>query len=130
MTIRNHMEKKMAPYKSEDSSNVNVKKIECNNINTNLDGFNGVELGRLPTAVSSLASDEAQVADEGEIGSSSFESGSDGSDGSGRPSGSDDDFKVVCIYNNITPEPVKNPILTVNKEMFICNTPHIIRGIS
>ena len=110
-------------YKSEDSSNVNVKKIECNNINTNLDGFNGVELGTLPTALSGLASDEAQVADEGEIGSSSFESGSDGSDGSGRPSGSDSDFKVVCIYNNITPEPVKDPILTVKKEMFICEKP-------
>ena len=86
-------------YKSKDSSNVNVKKIECNNINTNPNGFNGLELGTLPTALNGLASDEAQVSDEGEIGTSSFESGSDGSE-VGRPSGSDSDSRVVCIYNN------------------------------
>ncbi len=70
------------------------------------------------TALGALATDEAQASDQGEIAAS-------GSD-VGRPSDSDTDFKVVCIYNNIPPEPVKDPILTVKKEMFICKTPHII----
>ena len=38
-------------YKSKDSSNVIVKKIKCNNINVNVNGLNGVELGTLPTAL-------------------------------------------------------------------------------
>ena len=63
--------------KSKDSSS-NVK---CNNINVNLNGFNGIEIGTLPTALRGLATDEAQAADEGEVGASSFGSGSGGSDG-------------------------------------------------
>ena len=43
---------------------------------------------------------KAQAADEGEIGASSFESGSDGSNDGGRPSGSDSDSRFVCINNN------------------------------
>ena len=78
--------------KSKDSSTI-VKKVKCNNINVNVNGFNGVEVGTLPTALSSLATDEAQAADEGEVGASSF-----GSDGD-RPSGSDSDSRI-CINNN------------------------------
>ena len=80
--------------KSKDSSTI-VKKIKCNNINVNVNGFNGVEVGTLPTALNGLVTDdEAQAsADEGEIGASS--SGSDG----GRPSGSDTDSRI-CINNN------------------------------
>lgn len=100
--------------KSENSSNGIVKIIECNNFNSNANGFN--EVGTLPTALSGLATDEAQVSDEDKIAPS-------GSD-AGRPTGSDTDFKVVCIYNNILPEPIKNPILTVKKEMFISSAPH------
>ena len=47
-------------YKSKDSSS-NVK---CNNINVNVNGFNGATL---PTALRGLVSDEAQATDEGEI---------------------------------------------------------------
>ena len=84
--------------KSKDSSSVSVKKIKCNNINVNVNGFNGVEVGTLPTALNGLATDEAQAAEDiGEIGSSSSGSGS-GSD-RGRPSGSDSDSKF-CINNN------------------------------
>ena len=50
----------------------------------------------MPTALDGLAT-EAQ-ADEGEIGASSFGSGG-GSNGGG-PSGSDSDFRFVCINNN------------------------------
>ena len=80
--------------KSKDSSSsVSVKKIKCNNINANLNGFNGVDINALPTALRGLAT-EAQASDEDEIDASS--SGS----GAGRPSGSDSDSRVVCINNN------------------------------
>ena len=46
-----------------------------------------------------LETDETQASDEGEIGATSI-----GSDG-GRPSGSDTESRVVCINNNIPPEP-------------------------
>jgi hypothetical protein len=78
--------------KSKDSSTI-VKKEKCNNINVNVNGFNGIEVGTLPTALNGLATNEAQAADEGEVGASS--SGSDG----GRPSGSDIDSRI-CINNN------------------------------
>jgi len=76
-------------YKSKDSSNV-----KCNNINVN-----GLGINALPPALNGLATDETQAAEEGEVGASSI-----GSD-SGRSSGSDTNFRVVCIYNNIPPEP-------------------------
>jgi hypothetical protein len=98
--------------KYKDSSNV-----KCNNINVNVNGFNGATL---PTALSGLATDNgAQAsADEGERGAS-------GSDG-GRPSGSDTDFRYVCINNNnnnVVAEE-QTSTLTVNKEVFGCE--HII----
>ncbi len=88
--------------KSKDSSSTIVKKEKCNNINVNINGFNGIELGdAVPTStLNGLATDdEAQAAaGEGEVGGSSFGSGS-GSDGGGRPSGSDTDSRI-CINNN------------------------------
>jgi hypothetical protein len=86
--------------KSKDSSHsVSVKKIKCNNINVNVNGFNGVKVGTLPTALTGLATNEAQASADGdEIGASSFGSGGSGSDG--RPSGSDNDSRFVCINNN------------------------------
>ena len=79
-------------YKSKDSSNV-----KCNNINVNVNGFNGVTL---PTALNGLTTDEGQASsDEGDVGANSFESDSGGIDG-GKPSGSDTDSRFVCINNN------------------------------
>ena len=103
--------------KSKDSS-VTVKKIKCNNLNANLNGFNGNEIGTLPTALRGLASDEAQVsADESERGAS-------GSDG-GRPSGSDSDSRFVCINNNNNvvigggEEPIPEPDLLVKNVLVL-----------
>ena len=48
-----------------------LKKIKCNNINVNLNGFNGIDVNAVPPALNGLATDEAQAADEGEIGASS-----------------------------------------------------------
>jgi hypothetical protein len=112
--------------KSKDSSSAIVKKIKCNNINANVNGFNGATL---PTALNGLATDdEAQAsADEGETGANSFESGS-GSN-VGRPSGHDMNSRFVCINNNdfavvggepVPPTPPTGSI-TVNKEIFGCN---------
>ena len=102
--------------KSKDSSNVIEKKIKCNNINVNVNGFNGVEVGTLPTALNGLATDEAQATDEGEIGASSFGSGGSGNDG--RPSSGQGSDKW-CINNNKfvvveaeTPEPEPEEPLT------------------
>ena len=39
MTTSNHMEKNNSYDKSKDSSM--IKKIKCNNINVNVNGFNG-----------------------------------------------------------------------------------------
>ena len=81
--------------KSKDSS-VSVKKIKCNNINVNINGFNGLEIGTVPPALTGLTT-EALGSDEGEVGANSIESGS-GSDG--RSSGHDGDSRFICINNN------------------------------
>jgi hypothetical protein len=92
-------------YPFKDSSSVIVKKIKCNNINVNLNGFSGDEIGTLPTALRGLATDEAQAsADEGEVGTSSFGS----NDGGGKTSGSDSDPRFVCINNNNNSEKSNN----------------------
>ena len=101
-------------YKSKDSSSITVKKIKCNNINVNLNGFNGIDVNAVPPALNGLATDEAQASDEDEIGASSSGNGG-GMDG--RSSGSDNDFRFVCIDNNNfhvaanepTPEPPSPP---------------------
>ena len=54
--------------KSKDS--VTVKKIKCNNINANLNGFNGNEIV-LTTALSGLTN-EGQAEDEGANGANSW----------------------------------------------------------
>jgi hypothetical protein len=85
-------------YKSKDSSSALLKKIKCNNIDVNV---NGLEITALPPSLSGLLTDEAQAADEGERGASSYGSG-EGSYGSGGQSGYDNknSFKFVCINNN------------------------------
>ena len=40
-------------YKSKESF------VKCNNINVNVNGFNGVDINALPTALRGLATDEA-----------------------------------------------------------------------
>ena len=104
-------------YKSKDDNSVSIKKIKCNNINVNVNGFNGVKVGTLPTALNGLAT-EAQASDEDEIGASSLGTGV-GSDG-GRPSGSDSDSRFVCIDNNdftVVEEEPTTTILKVTKEI-------------
>ena len=101
--------------KSKDSSSTIVKKIKCNNINVNVNGFNGVEVGTLPTALNGLATEVQASEDEGEIGASSS-----GSDGGGRPSGSDSDSRFECINNNdfaVVEEEPTTAILKVTKQI-------------
>jgi len=77
-------------YKSKDNS-VIVKKVNCNNINVNV---NGLELNL--TSVPFLSGLLASEANEGERGANSY-----GSGGSyGDKSRSDGDFKFICINNN------------------------------
>ena len=83
--------------KSKETSSVSVKKIKCNNINVNVNGFNGLEIGTVPPALNGLTT-EALASDEGKVGANSLESGS-GSDG--RSSGHDGgDSRFICINNN------------------------------
>ena len=99
--------------KSKDSSSVTVKKFKCNNINVNVNGFNGATL---PTALIGLATDdEAQAADEGEVGASTL--GNGGENDGGRPSGSDSDTRFVCIDNNDNVV-VEEPISELCEECF------------
>ena len=81
--------------KSKDSSSITVKKIKCNNININLNGFSGNEIGTAPTSDLSALATEAQAEDEGEVGASTL--GNSGGSNGGRPSGSDSDSRFVCI---------------------------------
>src|SRR5688572_13791219 len=81
--------------KKSSGKDVSVKSIKCNNINFNV---NGLELNVLPPELSSTLASEAQASDEGQSGASSFGSG-ERSNGGGH-SGSDNDFKFVCINNN------------------------------
>jgi len=92
-------------YKSKDSSSVFVKKINCNNINVNV---NGLEITVLPPALSGLLTDEAQAVDEGQYGSSSYGSG-EGSSGGGQSGYDNNSFKFVCINNN------NNTVIAVNE---------------
>ena len=103
--------------KSKDSSTI-VKKVKCNNINANLNGFNGVDINALPTALRGLATEVQATEDEGEIGASS--SGSDG----GRPSGSDSDYRFECIDNNdfVVVGGEEEPISELCEECFAANS--------
>jgi hypothetical protein len=109
-------------YKSKDSSSSIVKKVKCNNIDVNV---NGLELKGLPPSLSGLLASEAEAADEGHYGASSYGSG-EGSYGSDGQSGSDKDFKFVCINNNNNTvigeeeEPIPEPDLAC-EECFAAN---------
>jgi hypothetical protein len=79
-------------YKTKD--NVVVKKINCNNVNVNV---NGLELNGLPPFLGNLLASDGQ---DGYGGASSYGSGSYGD---GQQSGYDknnNSFKFVCINNN------------------------------
>jgi hypothetical protein len=94
-------------YPSKDSSNVN-----CNNFNVN-----GLGINALPPALNGLTTDETQASEEGEVGASSLVS-----DGS-RSSGSDTDFRVVCINNNDnTVVEEEEPISELCEECFAANS--------
>ena len=83
--------------KSKDSSSVTVKKIKCNNINVNLNGFSGNKIGTAPTSDPGALATQAQAEDEGANGAS----GNDGRGGDdGRSSGHDSDSRFICINNN------------------------------
>ena len=76
----------------------------------------------MPTGLSALATDdEAQAADEGEVGANSLGNG-DGSDGSGRSSGHDSDFRFVCIDNNNNVVVEEEPISELCEECFAENS--------
>jgi hypothetical protein len=79
-------------YKSKDSSSV-----KCNNINVNLNGFNGIGVNAVPPALNGLATAEAQAANEGEVGASSLGSGERNDNGYQH---NDKNFRFVCIDNN------------------------------
>jgi hypothetical protein len=81
---------------------VSVKSVKCNNINVNV---NGLELNL--TSVPFLSKLLASEANEGERGAGSY--GSDGNYGGGQ-SGSDKDFKFICINNN------NNTVVGVNDD--------------
>jgi hypothetical protein len=110
-------------YKSKDS-NVVVKKINCNNVNVNV---NGLELNGLPPFLGNLLASEGQdgYGDASSFGSSSY--------GYGEQSGYDknnNSFKFVCVNNNnntvvfvneTTPEPPE-PTITCEE----CFTENIL----
>ena len=81
--------------KSKDNS-VTVKKIKCNNINVNLNGFSGNTIDTAPPGLAALAT-EAQAEDEGANGASG-NNGREGGDG--RSSGHDSNSRFICINNN------------------------------
>jgi hypothetical protein len=81
-------------YKSKDSNSVFVKKINCNNVNVNV---NGLELNGLPPSLGGLLNG-GEAEDEGQYGANSYGSNGYG----GQLSGYDNknSFKFVCINNN------------------------------
>jgi hypothetical protein len=78
-------------YKSKDSNSVIVKKINCNNVNVNV---NGLEIDVLPLALANLLQ-----GDEDERGAGSY-GGGERSYGSGQSGYDNNSFKFICINNN------------------------------
>ena len=104
-------------YKSHASDF--IKKIKCNNINVNANGFNGATL---PTGLSALATDvEAQASDEGAVGASNLGNGG-GSDGSGRYQIMTAILDIVCIDNNNNVVVQEEPISELCEECFAANS--------
>ena len=103
--------------KKSSGKDVSVKSIKCNNINVNV---NGLELTALPSSLSGLLASEAEAADEGQYGASSYGS-------SGGQSGYDNNsFKFVCINNNnntvvVGEEPPVPPVVNECEECFGAN---------
>ena len=102
--------------KSKDSSSVTIKKIKCNNININLNGFSGNEIGTAPTSDFGAVATQAQAEDEGANGANF---GNDGRGNDGRTSAHDSNSRFVCINNNdnsgrgetpVTPVPPVPPV--------------------
>jgi hypothetical protein len=106
---------------------VSVKSIKCNNINVNV---NGLELDVLPPALSTLLTG-------GEEDDNAYSYGSGERNYGSESSGSETDFRFICINNNnntviegeepVTPptppgppEPPTTATLTVNKQVFGC----------
>jgi hypothetical protein len=113
--------------KKSNAKDVSVKNVKCNNINVNV---NGLELNTTKVPfLSKLLTSEAH-GDEDERGASSYGSngGSYGSGGSygDKRSGSDGDFKFVCINNNnntvsvVAPTPTPTPTPTPDNECEEC----------
>ena len=86
-------------YKSKDSSNVIVKKIKCNNININLNGFNGVELNALSPSLNGLATtaNAEEGSDGQQLSANAFGNNERNNNGFKQ---NDKDFVSVCININ------------------------------
>ena len=67
-------------YDKSKDNNVIVKKIKCNNINVNLNGFSGNKIGRIRRSGLGALATEAQAEDEGANGAN-FGNNGRGSDG-------------------------------------------------
>ena len=83
-------------YQSKDSSSASVKKIKCNNINVNVNGFNGLKLNALPTPLNALATNEAQATDEQTTSANAFGN----SDRNSHEFKKSKDSAFQCINNN------------------------------
>jgi hypothetical protein len=83
--------------KKSYGKDVSVKKIDCSNVNVNVNGF---ELNVLPPTIEDLTTSQAQAlsVDEGKESNSKGSNLSDG-DGDGQ-SDSDTNNRIVCISNN------------------------------
>ncbi|MGE0243803.1 MAG: hypothetical protein AB7F53_08360 [Nitrososphaeraceae archaeon] len=105
------------------SKQVSVSSLKCNNINVNV---NGLELDVFPPF----------LADNSGLAAEAVEGNTDpswiaGNGGNGEGS-QINDFRFICINNNNntivenqSPEPLSDPIITVKKEMLICDDPNI-----
>jgi hypothetical protein len=79
-------------YRDSKGKDVSVKKIDCSNVNVNVNGF---ELNVLPPEIAGLASAQTQSADEARD-SNGFGSG----ERNNGPSGHDKSGGVLCISKN------------------------------
>jgi hypothetical protein len=81
-------------YKTKD--NVVIKKINCDNINLNVNGLE-LNLTSVPFLNNLLTS---EAGENGERGTGSYESDNSGTSSSGQQSDSGKEFKFICINNN------------------------------
>jgi hypothetical protein len=83
-------------YKKSSGKDVPLKSIKCNNVNVNVNGLE-LNLTSVPF-LSNLLASETQADEDGERATDSY--GSDGGSYVGGQSGSDGNFKFICINNN------------------------------